>query len=188
MPKYLLHGGHSSAASPLNDDLYDEIARFVPDGGVILMCYFAREQSQWIQNFTADKKRMEPHFRGKDVNIYMAAMNHFEEAFDYADVVFFRDGSTSIIMENKDRMPNLKSLIEHAGNKMIIGESAGANLLAAAGCGVDGQHEGLGVIPQAVWVHCDNPEHQKPGEELKKRAAEMELPVIELPEHTFVTF
>ena len=158
MPKYILHGGREAEASPRNDGLYDAIADFVPENGRVLMVYFAREEALWAEKFALDKPRVKAHLKGKNVSIEMATIDNFEAQFNASNVIYFRGGKTNIMMETYPKVPNLKQLIQNAKDKLIVGASAGANFLCAAGLGKAGLNSGLGVVPVAVWVHSDNPE------------------------------
>lgn len=187
MPKYILHGGREAEASPRNDGLYDAIADFVPKNGRILMVYFAREEALWAEKFALDEPRVKAHLKGKNVSVEMATIDDFEAQFNASDVVYFRGGKTNIMMETYPKVPSLKQLIQNAKDKLIVGASAGANLLSSKSLSRQHLNTGLGAVPVAVWVHSDNPEFSVYAEDLKKIAKGENLPLLHLPEYKHIT-
>lgn len=187
MPKYILHGGYEAKASPLNDDFYDAIAESLPQSGKVLMVYFAREESGWDARYKKDVVRIQSHAGHKAVKCEMATFENFENQFESADVIYFRGGRTSIMLASAKRFPKLKSMLEGAVNKTIVGASAGANLLCQEGLGTEGLNQGLGVVPISVWVHSDNPKYLENYAELKKVSDNKKLMFLHLPEHKSIT-
>ena len=56
MPKYILHGGAEEQPSPMNDAFFDILVSEVPEGGQLLISYFAWDAEQWPTLFAREEK------------------------------------------------------------------------------------------------------------------------------------
>ncbi len=123
MTKYILHGGFTRPDNELNRTFYEEIARDVPDGGTILLCYFASQSDDNTEKFTEDSRRLREQSRGKNFIFLLADEVGFSDQLKQADALYIRGGSTPRLLGALKKYPNLE---ENLNSKTIAGSSAGA--------------------------------------------------------------
>jgi peptidase E len=80
------------------------------------------------------------------------ATETFSEQLKWADVVYFHGGTTFLLKEILDTFPELSSQLK---GKVVVGSSAGANVLAGTYYSPkrDKVGKGLGFVPFASVVH-----------------------------------
>lgn len=181
MTKYILHGGFTAAGNASNDAFYEEFARDIPDGGTILLVYFAtRDEKEIPEKFEKHTKKIQACSKGKSFHFSMATQEQFIEQIGMSDAVCFYGGSTSKLTEILKTYPDLKPLLV---GKTVAGSSAGAYALARFG---PSHHEasvreGLGVVPVRVVCHYESsvlPPNEKAVSLLKNMALELELVLL----------
>jgi len=158
MTKYILHGGYTRRENELNKTFFKELLRDVPDGGNVLLVYFASETHDGaIKSFENLKQKLPEHAEGKNLNYVFATKENFLEEFDKANVVFFNGGTTNPLLETIRAFPDLRSGV---GAKTVAGSSAGAYMLARYGTSHSEVHmrEGIGFVPLKVICHYESPD------------------------------
>ena len=158
MTKYLLHGGYTRRHNELNCSFYKELVKDVPEGGTILLCYFAsREDDHGQEVFGEQVRAIEAEAGGKTFNFVMAEKEPFIEQFKTAGAIYFHGGSTRKLLEAMRAYPDLKPFAE---GKTIAGSSAGAYMLARYGAShsESTMREGLGFVSLRVVCHYESPD------------------------------
>lgn len=180
MTKYILHGGFTSPKNEWNRTFFEEIARDVPDGGTILLCYFASIEDDNSERAKQDSAMLEGQSHGKKFNFLTTTKEGFPAQIEQANAVYFRGGSTEKLLEALRTYPDLKTLLE---GKTVAGSSAGAYMLSAycAAHSTSEARQGLGILPLRVICHdgsTELPPNPKSVAELRERGKNLELVVL----------
>lgn len=178
---YLLHGGNAAHVNSENDKFYTEILRRTGSEVRILLVEFAGSEEKSDQHARDDQYQFERVAGHKQISFEIATEIDFIDQVKKSDVIFFRGGTTVRLLEKLKRYKNLGTLFR---GKIIAGESAGANSLAAY-CY---SKSGGGVISGFGLVSVRIIPHYKKGMEtyFDNIAPDMEL--LLLPEYTFKVF
>lgn len=156
MTKYILHGGFTREDNESNRGFYDEFMKDVPDGGTVLLVYFAARDEKDAEKTNAHIQMCKDASIGKTVDFVVASREHFIEEIKKADTIFFNGGSTSKLMREMEPFGNFKTSIE---GKTIAGSSAGAYMMATYGASHSEEilREGLGLVPVRLICHYQSP-------------------------------
>ena len=183
MIKYVLHGGYTSTNNELNRTFYEEIARDVPDGGVILLCYFASQDNDNSGRFKEDSERLKRQSHAKEFTFLLADENKFMEQLKESDALYIRGGSTPKLLRSLEKYDNFRDTLE---GKTIAGSSAGAYVVGRYSAFHDDEsggkvREGLGLLPLRVVTHyesSDMPPNQEALTSLVNMAQELDLVLL----------
>jgi prepilin-type processing-associated H-X9-DG protein len=188
MTKYILHGGFTGKDNQLNRAFFEEIGRDVPDGGTILLVYFASKLEDNSDKFKQDSEKITEQSHGKKFNFLFADKEEFLDQLKQADAAYFRGGSTDKLLAALRSYPDLKPLMK---GKTVSGSSAGAYALAKLGSSHEEKKlcEGFGMVSLRVVCHYESPVLPPfPGtvELLEKTAKDLDL--IKLKDYEWKTF
>jgi peptidase E len=183
MTKYILHGGYTSTDNELNRTFYEEISRDVPDGGTILLCYFASKDEDDSHRFKEDADRIKAHAHNKNLDFRMANEAEFIEQLRQADALYIRGGSTPKLMGKLRAYDALTKILD---GKTIAGSSAGAYAIGRYSAFHDDEsggkvREGLGLLPLRVVCHYESlrlPPNPDALAMLKDTATELDLVIL----------
>lgn len=153
--KFILHGGYTREQNELNEGFFKELAQSVPDGGTILLVYFASDD---IGKFEDDKKRISNFVENKEVTFVKATENDFINQVKNADVIYLRGGDTQKL---KTQLSIYPELYESILGKTIAGSSAGAYVLSKYYYSNSKEEvfEGFGFLPIRVICHHQSKIH-----------------------------
>lgn len=192
MPRtiFILAGGNDQKSTDYGYNLSKEIAKHVSNPK-ILSCFFASPRETWEEKVEDWKSWFSDHFT-QLLSYAYAEPESFLEQIDAADVIYFHGGDTRLLL---DVLPNAEDLKRHFEGKVIVGSSAGANMLAhyywSSARGVMG--EGKGILDINTMVHygaLNVGDHKRTFEDWKREEAELEKvggqPVTRLPEGRFI--
>jgi peptidase E len=180
MTKYVLHGGFTRENNEWNRTFYEEMARDVPDGGTVLLVYFASPEDDNSGRAKEDSAAFEAQSHGKKFNFLVATEKDFLVQIKRANAVYFRGGSTEKLIKTLQAYPNLKSLLK---DKTVAGSSAGAYMLStyyASHSGTESR-EGLHILPLRLICHSEStelPPTSASVSALMARAQDLELVVL----------
>ena len=180
MTKFIFHGGVTQLDVESNRSFYREIIKDIPDGGTVLLVYFASRATDLQsdeEKMKCDIEGFKKQSEGKHLNFVMATREEFIDQLSQADAVYIRGGSTAQLMEILRSYPDLKPYTE---GKVLAGSSAGAYALSTF---YDSHYEdlvldGLALAPVRVVCHCDSAKmkpREKSVELLKETAPQLEL-------------
>lgn len=180
---YILHGGESSRKTQNNEAFFRQILDCTNKELIKILCvYFARPEHRWQESFYEDRQSFEEQAHDKTLHIEMAERDEFEEQIKNADVIFINGGFKGFL---KEALLSIKDLPAILQGKVIVGISAGANILAKYyySQGAEDIREGIGLLPIKVFCHYS--------EELSKELGMLEiykesLPIYKILEKTFV--
>jgi len=183
MTKYILHGGFTSTDNEMNRTFYAEITRDVPDGGMILLCYFASEDTDNSGKFEQDSQRMTERSNGKHFTFLLADEENFVEQLSRAHALYIRGGSTPKLLQILNTYDNLKEKLD---GKTVAGSSAGAYAIGKYspfhGDEPGGNvREGMGWLPLRVVTHyesSDIPPNSEALALLKDTAPELDMVLL----------
>jgi hypothetical protein len=146
---YILAGG-SDLSHP---DYWDDLRKALhPNEGTrLLSCMFSRDPDRWEDLFS----RFKPHFLkafGESTDLKLADIENFNQQAEWADVIYLHGGDLDMLRQN---LPKPEALLKLFSGKIIIGSSAGAQLLSAQcwRCSKRRVDTGLGFTPLNVLVH-----------------------------------
>lgn len=154
---YILAGGNDRSTAGYGERLSGEIARNVTNP-TILSCFFSYPAEEW----EAKAQDWQPWFAdyfGSDVRYDYARKETFLEQIDQADVIYLHGGDTRLLF---DTLPSADALKEHFKGKVIVGSSAGANVLSknywSSKRAVPAR--GLGIVNSNIMVHYGGLQHE----------------------------
>jgi peptidase E len=180
MTKFILHGGFTRRENELNRSFTEELVHDIPNGGEVLLVYFASRSHDTQEVFEEMCKKFHDQAVGKKFTCTKATRGDFIEQLIRADAVYFHGGDTNKLLEILQSYPDLKPLI---AGKTIAGSSAGAYILATLGAShsEDRMRSGLALVPLRVVCHYESPE-MPPAEGavelLTKTSPELELVLL----------
>lgn len=152
--KYILHGGSAQHTNEDNDLFFKEILKSTPDMVKILIVHFAGTEERKELNWQKDTAQFIRNKGDKELVFELAEESKFLEQIKNADVIYFGGGTTFNLMTVLSKFKNLKVAL---GDKIVAGESAGANSFCSycfskSGGGVI---KCLGIVPVFMFPHYD---------------------------------
>lgn len=188
---YILAGGNDRKSENYGHRLSEEIAKHVTNPK-LLSCFFSAQPEEWEQKAQDWKGWFSDHFTQPFIYDY-AKYETLLEQIDTADVVYFHGGDTRLLFEH---LPETQELKKHFKGKVIIGSSAGANMLSTHywSSTRGGFNEGRAVLDINVMVHYHAPDasgHKRTPEDWEREEAEFQerlgnRAITPLPEGRFV--
>jgi peptidase E len=180
MTKFILHGGFTRKENESNRSFFEELARDVPNSGVVLMVFFASREDDPTSTFNELSSRIRQEANSKDLRFVLATQEGFVDEVKRADAIYLHGGSTNKLLETLRTYPSLGPLME---GKTVAGSSAGAYAIAKYGTShsEDAMREGLGLAPLRVVCHFESSElPPAPGAValLQNTAANLELVLL----------
>lgn len=178
MTKYILHGGFSRKDNESNRTFFSELVSDVPEGGTVLLVYFASGPGDDFNlRFNNHKQQIISQAQGKSLYLVLANETDFIAQLQEADAIYFNGGDTNILLATLRKYIDFKEFLK---GKTVAGSSAGAYALATYGTAHSGEHarKGLGLLPVRVVCHFESPElppSKTSLEEIGKTATELEL-------------
>lgn len=182
--EYILHGGNAQAPDVRNDKFFAEVLKKAPESPRILLVHFASDPEKLERNFNRDSSQFTRVRNRKNLTFIEADPQELIDQIKVSDVIYFGGGTTTRLL---DAMKKYKGLKEAFDGKVIAGESAGMNFLAAycyskSGGGV---MKCLGIIPFKTIPHYK--------EEFSEAKKELEaisggLQTIALPEFEYFVY
>lgn len=177
MTKYILHGGFTREDNELNRAFYAEFMKDVPDGGTVLLVYFAVRDEGDTEKVNEHIEICKNASEGKSVHFVIASREHFLDQVAQADALFFNGGSTSKLMQELEPFLINETIFE---GKTVAGSSAGAYMLATYGAShsEDVLRQGSGLVPVRLVCHFESeklPPSSLSVELLKSAAPELKL-------------
>ncbi len=181
--KFILHGGESSRRTDANNQFYKEIIDSVSSDNIKILCvYFARPEHRWQESFYEDRYAFESVDTLKHIEIQLASAEDFREQLIASHVIFINGGFKGFLKEALLGVNDLKELLH---GKVVVGISAGANILSKYYYSQGGQEirEGIGLIPVKVFCHysAENTEELELLDKHKEK-----LPIYTIEEEKYV--
>lgn len=183
MTAYILHGGNAQNQNTVNDKFFGEILAKTSSNPRILLVHFAAVPEKKETYRMRDISQFERVGGEKKIEFDEAEEGKFIDQIKNADVIYFCGGTTVRLMQVMKRF-DIGELKKAFIGKVVVGESAGANSLAAYSYSKSGGGviPGLGMVPVKMLPHYD--------QELEQAKSELEnvyvdLPMVVLPEFKF---
>ncbi len=179
MTTYILHGGKTSVDSVGNKQFFRLFTSNV------LMCYFARNKSDWAQLFTHDKAII-------STKANISIVENIPDLYanlPHANILYVAGGEQEYLEPYIKDLSLLKSLLN---GKIYIGSSMGAFLASENYVlSLDGQHtdtvySGLGFVPYNILCHW-NIEKNKEKKIAMLKGKSPDSPILLLNEEEFTT-
>ena len=150
--KFILHGGF--AKDGVNEDnylFYSEILKDTPSSPKILLVPFAKDKikSSCIRTVSREFQNIAS---GKELHITVATKENFLKQLTEADVIYFHGGTSTNLLQALEPFGDIS---EYFNNKIVAGESAGANILCTYfySPNADKVLKGLGILPVRLIPH-----------------------------------
>ena len=186
MTKFVLEGGHSAEHSEYDPALFVEMTREFDSPVRIAECLFSRPEGEQEKAF-ANRREFYAKYIHTPFEVRLAMKDNFLEVLAWANTMYFRGGTTNLLTSAMREFPEWHTMLD---GKVIVGSSAGANMLSRYYNGLDepGVRDGLGILPLKVMVHYRS--NYVPGFDWEKAEQDMlntapELPLIRLRESEF---
>ncbi|MFA5987428.1 MAG: Type 1 glutamine amidotransferase-like domain-containing protein [Candidatus Paceibacterota bacterium] len=150
--KFILHGGFTPGGKWGNDELTEEILKNMPQQVRILLVYFAKEPDRIPKNYGEDVEQFNNNKKDKELFFDVAEEGDFRNQVIKSDVVYFHGGSSLKLLGVLKNFPDLREILT---GKVVVGDSAGANVLCkvfyrqSAGEAM----EGMGILPIKIVCH-----------------------------------
>jgi peptidase E len=179
MNRYIFHGGCATQENETNRAFFSEVVKDIPNGGSLLLVYFASRDDNFTEKIESDTER----FRGvavSSINIAVATKENFINQVKEADAIYLRGGSTEKLINTLREYPDFERALKSTP-KTVAGSSAGAYALSTyfSSHYEDIADQGLGIVPVRVVTHYKSekmPPRAGAVEALKTTAEE--LPII----------
>jgi len=180
MTKFILHGGFTRKDNEQNRAFNKEVMQDVPDGGTVLLIYFASRSEDPAADFEYQAERFKEQSTGKDLEFVLATKEGLVDEVKRADAVYLHGGSTNKLLAVLRTYPDLRPFIE---GKTIAGSSAGAYAIARFGASHSANElrEGMGWAPLRVVCHYESlelPPHPDAVSLLTRTAEDLELVLL----------
>lgn len=189
---FILAGGNDRKSPDYGHRLSKEIAKHV-NNPKILSCFFSWPQEAWEQKAVKDWKGWFTDNFAQPFTYDYAKPDTFLEQIDTADVIYFHGGDTKQLFKN---LPDAEELKKHLQGKIVIGSSAGANMLSKHFWSSTRAEygKGTGILDVNVMVHYGALDHEgrkRTPEDWRREEAEFQArvgneKVTHLPEGEFV--
>ena len=152
---FILAGGNDRTSQGFGKRLSQEIAKYV-DRPRILSCFFSPPQKDWGERARDWKLWLADHFLQPFTYEY-ARYDALLDQIDDADVIFFHGGDTQLLLKT---LPATRELKNHLAGKIVIGSSAGANMLSTCfWSSTRGVFDtGRGILHMNIMVHYGAPD------------------------------
>ncbi|MBI4158496.1 MAG: Type 1 glutamine amidotransferase-like domain-containing protein [Candidatus Yanofskybacteria bacterium] len=180
--KFILHGGFKPGQTEEdNSKFYSEILKDAPEGAKILLVCFAKDTERVAIATTKVMAEFNKNKWQKEITFEIANEESFVKQIKWADIVYLHGGRTLKLLDTLKRFPNLKELFN---GKVVVGESAGANILGkfCYSPSADEVIECLGILPIKIIPHYS----EEYGSKLDGVGQELET--LLLPEYQFKVF
>lgn len=150
--KFILVGGYPQKAADGGRAFCQEIVAGFKQPIRVLVCLFARPTETWKEAFPESEAFFSSCLPNVKMELQQADPKIFLEQVKWANVVYFRGGMTSLLIESLRQMKGWERLLER---KTIVGNSAGANALCTSSYGLHKLvvQEGIGLLPLKVLCH-----------------------------------
>jgi peptidase E len=119
----------------------------------VLICCFAMPYNQWQTGYNDDMNKILSINDGVSLSFQNANLDNFIDQVAWADVIIFRGGSISNLMDNLKKVQGWQ---DHLFGKTIVGSSAGAYVLSSSYVVTDTTPQlasGLGLLPIVIVTH-----------------------------------
>jgi len=135
-----------------NKKFREEVVKDIPEGGRLLIVYFACEDEKYPQLREQDEPAFQKAAGNKQINIIIASKNNFIEELKSSNAVYMRGGETDRLMNELKKYPDFKNLIK---GKTVAGSSAGAYILSKYyhSASKQGIYQGLEIVPVRIICH-----------------------------------
>lgn len=157
MTVFILAGGQDRKYSEYAAQLKRVVSFTLSRPVRLLGCFFSSPPEIREQRFE-DYMDFYREVFGDNLLAVNADVDKFEDQLYKADVVYFHGGSTKTLMAAMGKYPNTGDLLQ---GKLVIGSSAGANMLSKYGFSPSSGSviNGLGLVDASVVVHYGSAEN-----------------------------
>lgn len=151
--KFILHGGFAKGKTDEdNSKFYTEILKDAPGKAKVLLVCFAKDDDRILDATTRVMAEFNKNKWQKEITFEIANNESFLEQIKSSDVIYFNGGRTLKLLDVLKKFPDFRNLFD---GKIVVGESAGANVLARYfySPNADSVGEGLGFLPIKIIPH-----------------------------------
>ena len=182
--KFILHGGATGRKTEDNRKFFQAVINSVESNDVrILGIYFARPESRREESFAEDKEIFNSLAASKKLDLQPAATEKGKliDQITNSDIIFIQGGRKGCLKETLAGLGNFRELIT---GKVVVGISAGANMLSQYyySSVARGIREGQGILPIKTFCHYTeiNTEELEELNNYKEK-----IPIYKIPEEKF---
>lgn len=151
--KFILHGGFAKDGTNEDNHLfYSEILKDTSLSPKILLVPFAKDESRVIPATEKISKEFQNVAGEKELHITVATKENFLKQLTEAEVIYFHGGTSTNLLQALEPFGNIS---EYFKDKIVAGESAGANILCTYfySPNSDKVLKGLEILPVRLIPH-----------------------------------
>lgn len=158
MTQYFLIGGYPKKGNNAGRDFCEAFLSNLPENSLVLICSFAREESEWENSYQEMSQFFTLHLPHKKLRFENTNVENFSEQISRARAIFFRGGDDAKLFKCLRKAGEWQQSLE---NKNVAGTSAGADVLSQYYYDItDGTiKEGLGLAKVKVIPHFESTEY-----------------------------
>jgi peptidase E len=148
---YLLAGGNDRDHDNFANRFVSFVSQHVEEKVRFLSCFFGRDESAWDRSSNDWSHWLGTQF-SSDLAYSVATRDSFREQVADADVIYLHGGMTKLLLEGLAPFGDLAAMFE---GKIVIGSSAGANVIASTYYSPksDTSGKGRGLVNVSAIVH-----------------------------------
>ena len=191
MTTFVLHGGRVSLPTPGSTQFYQHFTDLVPKDEVkILLCYWAREQSEWQEKFERDMQGIHKQTTKQVICTLVETPKNLFEKLPTYDVLYVAGGDAPPLERSYRELTGLKEQLQ---DKVFLGSSMGAFMassnyvLSLEDQDEDTVHQGLSLLPINTLCHWDVEEKKERKLKLLQETKPY-LPILALDEGEIAVF
>lgn len=176
---FILHGGFAKEKSDEDNSLfYSEILKNSSSNPKILLVPFAKDEDRIIPATQKVSREFQNVANGKVLTVDIATKNTFIDQLKNSEIIYFHGGTSTNLL---NALTPFGDISEYLQEKIVAGESAGANILCTYFYSphADKVLEGLKILPIRLIPHYDETKKDK----LNGYGDDMET--VFLPEYEF---
>ena len=159
--RYILAGGYTQLAPDCGKAFVEACTEGLSQPIRILFCGFAKSELEWEIKRTAAEQQFSA-FADVQCPITMATEEHFLDEIKAHDLVYLNGGDTPLLYKKLCSYSSNPSFWQDVfAGKVIVGNSAGVNVLTALSYNVDREsiQHGLGIVQHCSLVHFKSPSY-----------------------------
>lgn len=189
---FILAGGNDRTTDGYAKRLEAELIKHIPSRPKLLSCFFSAPENEWPIKYQNWKEWFTTSF-SFEFDYDYAQKATFLQQIDEADIIYLHGGNTQLLSE---ALPDTDQFKAHLQGKVVVGSSAGANILSKnywSSTKAVPRH-GLGILDINIMVHYGTTNHEgrtRISEDWKKEEMEFRKfvdagEIVHIPEGQFI--
>lgn len=186
MTRYIISGGDSTLTAQAEANFYSSMLTLAPTNPAVLLILFARPEHDYSQILEQTSQQISKYVNVSALNVASGSKSVFMKQLRLADIIIIRGGDTKKLLLALKKL-NIKNA--DLSEKVIVGSSAGANVLASNYYSLTNKRveAGLGLIKINLVVHYRSKKYKGIDWDGISLRFKDQLPTVALPEQILLT-